>query len=164
MTTTPSLIVFDLDFTLWDCGGVWVDCSSPPYKLEGGKIYDQRDEIMRLYEDVPEILDWCDANNIPMALASRTTEPDWARELLQLMDLPVRFPFQEIYPSEKTRHFSRIQAESGVPYSEMLFFDDEQRNIIDVQAIGVDARLVRTGLNATTFHHSIETFGQSASD
>ncbi len=158
MATSPSLIVFDLDFTLWDCGGVWVDCSSPPYQRRQGEIYDQRGKVMSLYPDVPEILEWCDTNEIPMALASRTTEPGWARQLLDLMDLPHRFPFQEIYPGEKTQHFASLQKETGIPYSEMLFFDDEPRNIADVQAIGVDARLISDGLDAMTFHHSIASF------
>ena len=54
----PGLIVFDLDFTLWDCGGLWVDCTSYPFrKREDGRIVDSDGKNLRLYEDVPEILD-----------------------------------------------------------------------------------------------------------
>ena len=32
--------------------------------------------------------------------------------------------------------FCRLQADSGVKYSEMMFFDDESRNITDVGRLG----------------------------
>lgn len=35
-------------------------------------------------------------------------------------------------------HFNvfRMHEESGIPYSDMMFFDDESRNIRDLKAIG----------------------------
>ena len=35
-------------------------------------------------------------------------------------------------------HFPRIQQETGVPYSDMLFFDDESPNIAKVQHDGLE--------------------------
>ena len=36
-----ELVVFDLDFTLWDCGGTWCDCLSPPFMVRDQRILDR---------------------------------------------------------------------------------------------------------------------------
>ncbi|KAG6920754.1 magnesium dependent phosphatase 1, partial [Chelydra serpentina] len=33
-------------------------------------------------------------------------------------------------------HFHRLQQDTGVPFAQMLFFDDEERNIRDVSKLG----------------------------
>ncbi|MCB1124156.1 MAG: magnesium-dependent phosphatase-1, partial [Verrucomicrobiae bacterium] len=53
----PAVIVFDLDFTLWDCGGTWCDCLWPPFRKAGSRVLDAHDSHVRLYPDVQEILD-----------------------------------------------------------------------------------------------------------
>nr|ODN90411.1 magnesium-dependent phosphatase-1 [Cryptococcus depauperatus CBS 7855] len=47
----------------------------------------------------------------------------------------------EIYPGSKLRHFREIHRKTGIPYSQMLFFDDEHRNF-EVEALGVTMQLV----------------------
>lgn len=44
---------------------------------------------------------------------------------------------QEIYYGTKTKHFRAIHKASGIPYREMLFFDNERGNCRDVAALGV---------------------------
>lgn len=45
--------------------------------------------------------------------------------------------FQEIFSSysHKTDHFQRINRRTNIPYTEMLFFDDEDRNINSVRSL-----------------------------
>jgi magnesium-dependent phosphatase 1 len=57
-----------------------------------------------------------------------------------LFDAPL-----EIYPGSKLRHMETIAKKTGIPYSEMLFFDDESRNK-EVEELGVTMRLVRDGM------------------
>ncbi|KAK3939019.1 acid phosphatase-domain-containing protein [Diplogelasinospora grovesii] len=47
----------------------------------------------------------------------------------------------EIYPRTKLRHFEAICRRTGIPYTEMLFFDDERPNY-EVETLGVTMRLV----------------------
>ncbi|KAL7422548.1 hypothetical protein Q5752_003196 [Cryptotrichosporon argae] len=60
--------------------------------------------------------------------------------------VPVRavtyFNTMEIYPGSKMRHFREIHRKTGIPYEQMLFFDDEHRNI-EVEDLGVTMTLVR---------------------
>lgn len=151
----PSLIVFDLDFTLWDCGGTWCDCLTPPFRNRGGRVEDQFKRVVRLYDDVRHILDRCDELAIPMALASRTEQPTWARQIVDLLELTNRFAFSEIYPSSKIQHFRSLQRASEVPYEQMLFFDDEMRNIREVASLGVRCIHVRAGINHQLFLEGI---------
>ncbi|OTA64808.1 hypothetical protein K449DRAFT_463841 [Hypoxylon sp. EC38] len=51
----------------------------------------------------------------------------------------------EIYPSSKIRHFEALAKRTGIPCSEMLFFDDESRNR-DTESLGVTMWLVRDGI------------------
>ncbi|TRX88874.1 hypothetical protein FHL15_010217 [Xylaria flabelliformis] len=51
----------------------------------------------------------------------------------------------EIYPSSKIRHFETLHKRTAIPYSEMLFFDDESRNR-DTETLGVTMWLVRDGV------------------
>lgn len=146
-SSRPELVVFDLDFTLWDCGGTWIDCTRPPFQLVDGEVRDRNERRFRLYPEVEDILDELDAMAIPMALASRTEQPDWAREVLDLMSIRRRFAHEEIYPSSKVRHFTVLREASGVDYSRMWFFDDEDRNIREVGELGVTCVPVRRGLN-----------------
>lgn len=55
------------------------------------------------------------------------------------------FDSLQIYPGSKTRHFQRLHAETGIPYEEMLFFDDESRNR-DTEQLGMVMWLVRDGV------------------
>ena len=111
-----------------------------------------------------------------MGLASRTSAPELAREMLRglCVDVPVPesekgskletkptpainlFAHQQIYPGSKTTHFRRIHAatkqqssgkEGGaVDYKDILFFDDEQRNVNVQTELGVTFWLVRDGV------------------
>ena len=142
-----QLIVFDLDYTLWDCGGTWCDCLDPPFHERDGKIYDSyRREPIRLYDDVPEIIDSLLAEGHQLAIASRTGEPGWARELMGMLGIAGLFHFEEIYPGSKVTHFRTIAADSGRSFEEMVFFDDEHRNITEVGALGVPSILVDRGI------------------
>lgn len=159
----PSLVVFDLDFTLWDCGGLWIDCTQPPFQVIDGTVTDHSGRRFRLYEDCAEILDELEAEGIALALASRTEQPGWACEVLELMALRRRFDYEEIYPASKVRHFASLQRASGIPYQEMLFFDDESRNIREVSELGVTCILVDRGLDRRSYQLGLNEFGTAGS-
>ena len=144
-----KLVVFDLDYTLWDCG-TWVDCTTPPYQQDDdGRITDQAGNHCRLYPDVMAILDQLAEKEVPLALASRTHDPEAANALLELLGIRDRFRYQQIYPGNKLVHFELLQRETGFAYDEMVFFDDEMRNIRDTLSIGVRAVHVPAGLNGS---------------
>ena len=157
--TEPELVVFDLDLTLWDCGGSWCDCLTPPFTHNGQTPVDANGKVVRLYEEVHGIMDQLDASRIPMALASRTQEPEWARELLEMLGITDRFAWSEIYPSAKFQHFAAIHGSSGIAYEKMLFFDDEQRNIDDINRLGVASVYVPSGLTHEVFQQGLQQFG-----
>ena len=156
----PELIVFDLDFTLWDCNGTWCDCLRPPFCVEDNDVIDGSGRWIRLYADVANILDDCDAESIPMALASRTEQPAWARELIDLLGVAHRFEIAEIYPTSKLKHFAALQQVSGIRSDRMLFFDDEIRNIREVSTLGTTCIHVENGLTRDEFQHGLQQFQQ----
>jgi magnesium-dependent phosphatase 1 len=131
---------------LWNAGGTWCDCTTPPYKLENGIIRDSYGLNIRLYPDALEIINELKRQNCQLALASRTEEPTWAIQLLELFNIRHLFDFEEIYPTRKTVHLKSIQDKSGIPFNNMVFFDDEYRNIEDVSKLGVHCILVNNGI------------------
>jgi len=142
----PGLLVFDLDFTLWNAGGTWCDHTDPPYACGSDGVTDGAGRLIRLYPQVPEILRHFRKGGTPMALASRTHAPDVARTLLRMFEIRDCFHFEEIYPGSKIRHFKSLHQATGVPFADMYFFDDEYRNIRECSALGVNAALVDDGL------------------
>lgn len=154
----PDLVVFDLDFTLWDGGGTWCDCLTPPFSGEAEGVYDAHGRHVQLYKDVLLILDTLDAMHIPMALASRTQRPDWARQLLGRLGIRGRFQFEEIFPGSKVTHLNKLCNSSGVSLDEILFFDDEIRNLHDLQPLGIQCIFVPDGLNHSLFKQGLELF------
>ena len=142
-----KVFVFDLDFTIWDAGGTWCDATNPPYFWDNGKLLDQSGDWIRLYPDVINIFEELKNRDKIIVAASRTYRPDWAQDLLHLLDICKYFDLKEIYPSIKTKHFDNIQSHFKIPYHEMVFFDDEHRNIEDVSRLGVEAVLVNNGIS-----------------
>lgn len=142
-----KLFVFDLDFTIWDAGGTWCDCTIPPYKMENGKLLDSEGAHIRIYPEVTMILEQLKAQGKKVAIASRTTSPRIARKLMDIFDLNRFVDFEEIFPASKNEHFIKIATKSKVEFRDMVFFDDESRNINDVSLLGVECVQVFDGLN-----------------
>ncbi|KAK4125827.1 hypothetical protein N657DRAFT_642579 [Parathielavia appendiculata] len=159
----PRLIVLDLDYTLWPFYSDihistpirLVPNSSPP------TLTDRNGEHFALYADAPHILRLVSSlPNTRLAVASKSPVGDLCREVLKLLRLPPgeggseKGPKRtidafdaglEIYEGTKLRHFEAISKRTGIPFSQMLFFDDERPNL-EVESLGVTMRLIRDGL------------------
>lgn len=154
----PRVIVFDLDYTLWP---FWVDTHpTPPFRKGKGdtKVVDAHGQQIKHYPEVPDVLKDLYAEGYELGVASRTTEIKGANQLLKLFGWDKYFKYIEIYPGCKVTHFSRIQKESGVDLADMLFFDDEDRNIKDLTKVGVTSILVRDGVNRKVVQNGISRF------
>ncbi|XP_048374245.1 magnesium-dependent phosphatase 1 isoform X2 [Sphaerodactylus townsendi] len=124
MSERPSLVVFDLDYTLWP---FWVDTHvDPPFrKNRDGSIQDRNGQPVRLYPEVQAVLEQLHQEGIPMAAASRLCQ------------------------------------QTQIPLSQMLFFDDEARNIHDVSNLGVTCIRVPNGMNLSLLKSGLEAFARS---
>lgn len=52
----------------------------------------------------------------------------------------------EICPRGKTWHFERFRKGTGVEFGDMVFFDDEMRNVREVGRLGVVCEFVEQGV------------------
>lgn len=111
---------------------------------------------IKLYDDTLDILKFLKSKGICLAAASRTEDPPTAQELLRVLDIDKYFSYKEIYPGSKATHFRKFTQASGIPYSSMLFFDDEERNIHDISRLGVTCILVRRGMKHTVLQNGLE--------
>ncbi|VEN41594.1 unnamed protein product [Callosobruchus maculatus] len=116
---------------------------------------------VQCYPEVPETLKYLHEKGYPFAVASRCTDNKGCRTLLNLFGWDQYFKYLEIYPGRKFKHFNRIKEASGVDYSEMIFFDDEHRNIDDMTSIGVHSVFVPEGLTKKLVQDSIDKFYQN---
>lgn len=161
----PKLAVFDIDHTLWGFG-VDTFCYTPPYHIDKstGKLIDMSAKTIEAFPYAETVLKYVKSLDMKVAVASRTRYPSGAYTLLEMLNLKQHIDYFEIYPGVKTKHFERIHAESGVPYSDIIFFDDEERNIVDVSKLGVYAVLVDHDKGATeeVVKDSLSKFAQQA--
>lgn len=66
----------------------------------------------------------------------------------------------EIYPTPKVRHIKSISRRLGVHLNEILFFDDEKRNIKDVSSLGVTSVIVDSGIDIKVFHEGLRKYNR----
>lgn len=156
----PKIVVFDLDYTLWP---FWVDTHvTPPFvKRKKDEIVDAYGNVIRYYKDVPGVLEKLTKEGYELGVASRTSEIKGAKQLLDLLDWKKYFKYIQIYPGSKVTHFSEIQKLSNVDYKDMIFFDDEQRNISDLNKVGVLSILVKNGVTHEVIDQGLKKFAKS---
>jgi cold shock CspA family protein len=111
--------------------------------------------------------EWSDTK---IAIASRTSQGDWARSLLQdfrigddagrsIADI---VSYAEIYTGSKIKHFGSLRKRSGVDYAEMLFFDDARGgkygNCEPVARLGCCSAHCPDGLTAEVWSNAIRKY------
>lgn len=105
-----------------------------------------------------------------VAYVSRCDEPAWASSCLKLFTIHEEqsismhslADFHEIYPGTKTTHFKRIQQQTKIEYSEMLFFDNEKWNCKDVQPLGVVCQHTPNGLTKDAWEEGLRKYQAAA--
>nr|GLL46023.1 magnesium-dependent phosphatase 1-like [Ipomoea trifida] len=141
----PRLV--DLDYTLW-----------PFFCHMRCKC-----EMPRLYPQVNGILCALKEVGIGVGIASRSPTPDIANDFLSKLGIKSMVVAEEVFPSwsPKTEHFQMIHRRTGLPYNEMLFFDDETRNIEAVSKMGVTSNLVANkGVDLRVLWQELSVFSQ----
>jgi len=142
-----KIFVFDLDFTLWNAGDTFCSETKPPYNWKNGKLMDQEGRWIRLYPATIRVLEDLTSKDKIIVAASRTHQPAWANELLSIFDIDKYFAHKEIYAGSKISHLKNIHEIFNEPYDQIVFFDDEQRNISDVAKLGVTCIEVNNGIS-----------------
>ena len=134
----PKMVIFDCDFTIWP---YWADYHlEPPWKkTKDGNIVDKCGEDIKLYDDIPKIIQFLNHHNIPMAIASKSPETKSYKHLMELFDIKKYFVQFEIYYNSKDHHMRAISNGQNVDFNDMVFFDDEPDNIKTTSKIGVTA-------------------------
>lgn len=132
------------DYTIWPFK---VDRCKSPFKIScSGIVSDSSGKTCSTYPDVEKVLITL-SKKTALGIASRIEDIAGAYQLLHLLNIFKYFTLVEIYPCGKLVHFRRLQKQSGVKYSEMLFFDDDRRNIRDVGRLGVKTCQVYEGIS-----------------
>jgi len=77
--------------------------------------------------------------------------------------IPASSGFDSSSAQKDQKHFPALQRETAVPYSQMLFFDDEPPNIRRVSKLGVTSVLVttETGVNVDVLREGLQRFAEA---
>ena len=157
------LVILDLDYTIWP---FWADTHvSPPFEIKSKNsnnqivVNDSRGFEIKLYPEIISILEKAKKEGIPIGTVSRTLEPNYARQLLRLLDLPKYFVASEFDTGPKVKSIEKIAKSIGISggIKNCILFDDESRNIKDIERAGGTGVLVndRRGLTMELFEKGI---------
>ena len=136
----PRLLVFDLDNTLWTPELYQIRQRTVPKAGRDVRLFECAGAIAHDLATNPA---WSEGGT-QLAIASRTNKVDWAETLLRRFEaapgvsLSDLFPHREIVTGSKRGHFERLRERTGIPYREMVFFDDDMRmNLGEISQMGV---------------------------
>jgi len=130
----PKLIVLDLDNTVWtpELYQLRLPRSNSPKANRDVSLFPAAVDILA---EIAEGEKW-EANGTRVAIASRTHKTGWAMSLLQQFEVIPGMTIHglvcgrggpnliEIQTGSKIEHFKRLRQNSGIEYSDMIFFDD----------------------------------------
>ncbi|XP_037026343.1 magnesium-dependent phosphatase 1-like [Bradysia coprophila] len=150
-----DLIVFDLDYTLWP---FYVEYCDKPFKKTETDILDASGNQVKPYPHSTNILQKLSSLGYKIGIASRTSAVKDAAELVNSFEWTQYISYQEIYPTCKVQHFNQFNKQSGIPFERMLFFDDEEHNVADINGIGAVAILVDSGVSDSVVADGLEYF------
>lgn len=166
----PNVIVFDLDYTLWP---YYVDCHvEPPLSkrtINGQEaLFDSNGMQVTGFSEVTKILKTlkhhCLSPEQHIAIASRSTTPELAMQVIEHLGWKEFFSSFQIYPLNKVTHMSEIKKDLDFErYEEVLFFDDEYYNIKATQSLGLVAVHIddRNGLDLRTFIDGLNIYAKN---
>lgn len=148
-------------YMLWGGG-------APFKKNKDGSLVDKAGQRVIMLGAVPEVLlelktdaVWKDA---VVAVASCTDEPSWAEDCLQMFEVGGGYTIkdcihvEEIYKANKRRHLTALSEKTGIALEDMLFFDNERGNIMDVASIGVTCCYVPDGVTQEAWELALDRF------
>lgn len=148
-----KLVVFDLDQTLWPFR---LDRKmKSPFQIEGNKVIDSCGQEAVLLKDALPSLQYLTAQGYQLGIASRIEDICGAYQLINLLGIAQYFHYREIYPGCKMKHFRSLQQKSNIDFKEMVFFDDDRRNIRDVSRLGVTAIHTPDGISEPAVRNAV---------
>jgi len=171
---------------LYFSGGSGAPFSRSPDYENDRTILTCKGEPCRLLGQVREIMQEIHCHptnkwqNTLVGISSRTDQPDWARELLEKftiakMDSQGRelagesFAMKEVFqgPIEistesKVSHFKRVAEKTGISFEDMLFFDNERGNCVEVAKLGVVVAWVPDGVTKLMWDISLQNFSTAS--
>jgi magnesium-dependent phosphatase 1 len=178
-----QMIVYDLDATLWETEMYLID--GPPFSetAEPHVLLDRSKTKVEIMAGALESLQAFQTDErwrgVKVGIASRTDYPKWARECMARLRVPKvgdddddassavtlqsLVDFEQIFDDDKRNHFRALHKESGVPFANMVFFDNEHRNIVSVSKLGVQCVFCPDGMTRAVWNAFVQSQSQSAS-
>mmetsp|Transcript_36032 Transcript_36032/g.74093 ORF Transcript_36032/g.74093 Transcript_36032/m.74093 type:complete len:80 (-) Transcript_36032:224-463(-) len=79
------------------------------------------------------------------------------------MNLKTAVDIEEIFKSSKTSHFKNIHKATGIPYSDMIFFDNEEHNCRNVAPLGVTCVYTPRGMTEAEWDRGLKLWSKNQS-
>jgi magnesium-dependent phosphatase 1 len=102
---------------------------------------------------------------IQAAVASRTDEPGWAKFCMDNLVVEDGATLSKCFGSRveisfdnKKHHFHRLHKSTGIPFAQMIFFDNEYGNIRSVESLGVICIHTPDGMNKEHWEEAKKAF------
>ena len=149
-------------YELWGSGG-------SPFKNNGDNTLNDRGntrvELLGKSAEILHELTQPPYEKTIISWVSCTDEPSWAEECLSMFTtsdgvttLNSIATHNQIFKANKREHFERLKKQTGIEFSDMIFFDNQSNNINDVSKLGVHSVLCPDGMLREIWTKGIESF------
>lgn len=150
---SKPLVLFDLDGCLWDMTA----------ETQSEWFNDEAALRAKVFPDVDKVLAWLVEEGYELGFVSRGWYPYLTYRSLDQLGWLGLFSYGEVFasgsqrpmnvniPADKQLHFEKVRSSSGRDWSEMLFFDNENRWVEQAASLGITG--VHTGTTGLSWDH-----------
>ena len=149
------IFAFELDNTLWECGGERHDILEAPFEkksLISGLIKDKRGKRLYPYPEIKTILTQIKDSGYTIVFLANTEKPECTRQLVKIAEIDHLPDITVFNLKNKKEQINELMSDTGCTPEDIIYFDSCRENTHLVRPMGVNTFLIPDeGLTHDTF-------------
>lgn len=150
--------LFELDFTLWDCGDIPHSRLHLPLQKNMHMVKDQAGKLVNASQDIFRIMDELKEAGYGIGYLASSPIPECTEKLLSYLGLEP-YPDKVIFTDQNRKdQFKAFMEETGATADKMIYFDSSRENVEIAKSLNIISFLIpNEGLTYDTYKLALKT-------